>query len=440
MGRDSLRTMRVLLAVVALVVLPACRKGPLEPEAWLLSLGYDTVTVEDAALRWWQLEEDDRRSIQESDDPVAEYVIWLARREMILREVQRLGYMQRPEVDQLVRTELRSRLAAAASDTARSMLSGDGKPADAALGELRDSLLEEAMAGARIDTAALVGMAASVSRGGFRPDCTSVVLSRPGEQWTEMQLMSEVLSVSMTGPVDPSDPQWLQLLARRLLLQDALVDWLQTVRPGAVDSVVATEGEVRRKWSMDLIHREMVWDSVEVGRREVEERYASLSEPLNLPERRRLQIVSFPMSRSDLFRRLAEKPDESPLDSFAPCPLFRDDESAEGLTVALSREQLPDALGDTIFSLPPEDTARWLGPFGLPGIEIMVGFRLREVLPPREATLEEAYDSLQSQILAEKAESRLEEWMTALEERYDLRINDAILDRLPPDPALWRDL
>jgi len=30
--------------------------------------------------------------------------------------------------------------------------------------------------------------------------------------------------------------------------------------------------------------------------------------------------------------------------------------------------------------------------------------------------------------------------MTALEERYDLRINNAILDRLPPDPALWRDL
>lgn len=73
-------------------------------------------------------------------------------------------------------------------------------------------------------------------------------------------------------------------------------------------------------------------------------------------------------------------------------------------------------------------------------LELMAGFRLREILPPREATLEEASDSLREQIRAEKAESRLEEWMTELEQRYGLRINDAILDRLPPDPALWTDL
>jgi hypothetical protein len=177
-----------------------------------------------------------------------------------------------------------------------------------------------------------------------------------------------------------------------------------------------------------------------VSTEQIEERYTSLPEPIMMPERRRLSLVVFPREDMERFRRVLEDPERSPADVFDPYPWFRDTTAAGPVTEPLSRTQLPPTLSDTVFSLEPGDTTRWHGPFPIPRLEMMSAARLDEVIPPRAATLEEASDSLRSRLRAEGAQARLEEWMAALESRYDLRINDAILDRLPPDPALWSSL
>ncbi len=431
-----------------LAALCACGGGPPESGDWFLALGGDTLKVEEAASRWRELDADGRRGILDSEDPVAEYVIWLARREMVLREIRRLSYMYRPEVEQMVRAERRRRMAAVAGDSAvglmergvsRREITDRSLSTAVRLGLLRDSLLQSALNQTLIDTAAIVEMAHSLSARGFVPDPGAVIVSGPEGRWTEPQLAEEVRYASLRGPADPSSPRWLLLLVRRMLLRKALAAWLREVRPEAWEQALPADGELRQRCALELIRSEMVEDSAEVTRREVEERYRSLSEPPRLPQRRRLQIVVFPWSEAPLFTAIADS-GGSPPSEFDACPLFLDEQRSDGTTMPLEADMLPSALADAAFSLDPEDTLEWHGPVRCPELELMAGLRLRRVLPAREATLEEAYASLRNQIRREKALSRLEKWMTTLEERYGLSVNDRILDRLPADPGRWAEL
>jgi hypothetical protein len=496
-----------------------------------MTLDGDTITVEDAGELWDGLAPGERQRFLRSEDPVAGYVVSLARREMVLKEIGRLGYMDRPRAVCLAGAWVRNRLYGAAVDSARSMLrrgispedverfrrlmgrtvwyteepGGPGAesygpvhlpelPSDLALcldtlrpgqsvvcggsfirldsvyatdpelveqtlrdtahveslarnrlvasrlDRMRDSLLEWAAGRAEIDTAALEGMARSIAEGGFQPDTMAEVVSGPRESWTERKLLTEAAFASESRPVDPASASWLLFLARNLLLRNAFVSWLQQSRPQALEPLLAAGQSQRRSRAVDLIYDEMVAESIAVSDEDIQERYESMSEPVMSPERRRLQMVVFPRTELQSFREAVEDPESSPLVLFDPYPWFVDTARGPAVTVPLERRQLPPTLADTAFSLSPSDTTAWHGPFPVPQLELMAAFRLREVFPPRAATLEEASDSLGRQIRAEKAESRLEEWMAELEERYDLRINDAILDRLPPDPALWSDL
>jgi len=526
-----LRFCLFLSAIVALAVACSCCGSPAEGDDWLMTMGDDTITVSDAGRLWDGLEAGERRQFLRADDPVAAYLIALARREMVLREIGRLGYLDRPRAICLAGAWVRRRLYMAAVDSAKAMIARDisredidfyrslmgrtvwyttdpGRPQAASLGpvhlpelpkdlalrldtlrtgqsavcgdteirldslyatdtelveqtlsdtthveslarnrllesrfdQMRDSLLQRALEEAEIDTAALASMATSIAAGGFRPDSTDVVVSGPVEGWTERKLLTEVAFASESRPVDPTSTSWLLFLFRNLIMQNAFVSWLQQRDPEALEPVMNAGQMERRRRAVDLIYSEMVAESTAVGPGEIEQRFLSLSEPIMMPELRRLQIVVFPQSELQAWREALADPGTDPADLFDPYPWFEDTTRGPGVTVPLERGQLPETMADTAFALSPGDTTSWQGPFPVVQLELMAGFRLREVLPPQEATLEEASDSLRDQIRAEKAESRLEEWMAELEQRYDLRINDAILDRLPPDPALWTGL
>ena len=496
-----------------------------------MTLGDDTITVGDAGELWDNLEPGERRQYLTSDDPVAYYVVALARREMVLREIGRLGYLDRPRVVCLAGSWVRRQLYMAAVDSAKAMIArgvsledidfyrslmgrtvwyttDPGSPHAASYGpvhlpevpkdlalcldtlrtgqfavcgdteirldslyatdpelveqtlndtshveslarnrlresrfdRMRDSLLQQTLQEAEIDTLALAAMASSIADGDFMPDSTTAVVSGRFEGWTSRKLLTEIAFASEIRPVDPTSTSWLLFLVRNLLLQNAFVSWLQSRVPEALEPALNAGQIERRSRAVDLIYSEMVAESVMVSFSEIEERYRSMSEPIMMPERRRFQLLVFSESALQTWREALANPDADPADLFDPYPWFGDTARGRGVTVFLERRQLPATMADTAFALSPGDTAAWYGPFPVTQLELMAGFRLREVLPEREATLEEASDSLRGQIRAEKAESRLEEWMAELEQRYDLRINDAILDRLPPDPALWTDL
>ncbi|MGM0627352.1 MAG: hypothetical protein ACQETZ_04250 [Candidatus Fermentibacterota bacterium] len=520
-----------LATAAALTVACSCCGSPVEGDDWLMTMGDDTITVSDAGSLWDGLETGERRQFLRADDPVAAYVITLARREMVMREIGRLGYLDRPRAICLAGAWVRRQLYMAAVDSAKAMIASGISPEDidfyrslmgrtvwyttnprsphaashgpvhlpevpkdlalcldtlrtgqsAVCGDtevrldslyatdpelvaetlrdtsrveslarnrlsesrydlMRDSLLQHALEEAEIDTLALEAMASSIAEGDFRPDSTDVVVSGPVEGWTERKLLTEVTFASQSRPVDPTSISWLLFLVRNLIMQNAFVSWLQQSDPEALEPVLSAGQLERRRSAVDLIYSEMVAESTAVGPQEIERRYRSMSEPIMMPELRRLQIVVFPQSELQAWREALADPGTDPAELFDPYPWFGDTARGPGVTVPLERGQLPETMADTAFALSPEDTASWHGPFPVVQLELMAGFRLREILPPREATLEEASDSLREQIRAEKAESRLEEWMTELEQRYGLRINDAILDRLPPDPALWTDL
>ena len=520
-----------LSAIFALAVACSCCGSPAEGDDWLMTMGDDTITVSDAGRLWNGLEAGERRQFLRADDPVAAYVIALARREMVLREVGRLGYLDRPRAICLAGAWVRRRLYMAAVDSAKATIASNVSPEDidffrrlmgrtvwyttdpgtpsaeshgpthlpevqeelalcldtlrigqaavcrdtevrldslhatdsdlveqtlsdtsrveslarnrlveSRFDQMRDSLLQRALQEAAIDTTALASMASSIAEGGFRPDSTDVVVSGPVEGWTERKLLTEVAFASQSMPVNPTSISWMLFLVRNLIMQNAFVSWLQQNDPEALESVMNAGHLERRRRAVDLIYSEMVAESTVVGPGEIEQRFLSLSEPIMMPELRRLQIVVFPQSELPAWREALADPDTDPAYLFDPYPWFEDSTRGPGVTVPLERGQLPETMADTAFALSPGDTATWFGPFPVVQLELMAGFRLREVLPPREATFEEASDSLRDQIRAEKAESRLEEWMAELEQRYDLRINDAILDRLPPDPALWTGL
>jgi hypothetical protein len=522
-------------AATALLVLMAtfcscCGSRP-DGDSWLLMVGGDTLTVEAAGDIWNGLGPQERQRFLEAEDAVASFVVSLARREMVLREIDRLEYLNRPEVAYTTGASVRRTLYETAVDSARTAMEravseedvrffrelmgktvwytlspntpesethgpvhlpelrrslalcldtlSHGQTADCAgetvrldslyatdpelvaatledtarvaslarsrLAEaryamLRDSLRRAAIAASEIDTAALESMATEMALGRFVPDSADILIDGPMERWSEHKLLAEIGFASETRPVDPSSPEWLHFFAEGLLLRNAFVSWLERRRPDLVESAISAGDGRRRSRAVDLLFSEMVAESVSVSTEQIEERYTSLPEPIMMPERRRLSLVVFPREDMERFRRVLEDPERSPADVFDPYPWFRDTTAAGPVTEPLSRTQLPPTLSDTVFSLEPGDTTRWHGPFPIPRLEMMSAARLDEVIPPRAATLEEASDSLRSRLRAEGAQARLEEWMAALESRYDLRINDAILDRLPPDPALWSSL
>jgi hypothetical protein len=67
-------------------------------------------------------------------------------------------------------------------------------------------------------------------------------------------------------------------------------------------------------------------------------------------------------------------------------------------------------------------------------------FRLLDVLPERTATFEEARDQMRRMTRSRLEEQRTVEIMRKLEEKYNMVINEDILDQLPADIGSWTEL
>ncbi len=87
-----------LTAVIAAVVTLSCGGSTVDGRTWLVVTGGDTVTVAEAGLAWDSLGEAEREMFTSRDNPVGEFVLALARKRMVFRELEEGGWLTAPDV------------------------------------------------------------------------------------------------------------------------------------------------------------------------------------------------------------------------------------------------------------------------------------------------------------------------------------------------------
>ncbi|NLP04703.1 peptidyl-prolyl cis-trans isomerase [Candidatus Fermentibacteria bacterium] len=92
MKRDALLSI-VVTAVILASLLASCGRG-VRGDTWLAIVGEDTLTVADAGHAWTELEDAQRRVFTSGENPVGDFVLGMARRVLVERELVRLGYLE----------------------------------------------------------------------------------------------------------------------------------------------------------------------------------------------------------------------------------------------------------------------------------------------------------------------------------------------------------
>jgi hypothetical protein len=267
----------------------------------------------------------------------------------------------------------------------------------------------------------------------------TVVVSGLGT-WTVQDIIAEVETTALGAPVAPEDREWMDWLVGRMLEVEAMIEYLSVAAP---DSMVLIAAE-RHAWMMqtaaESLYEDAVSSAVEVTVDQTMEVYGGLSELPVVPEKRSIECVEIRLDMVDEYRRALENGTvEELLDELVVMVEFSSEDPPTRFTRPLEQDEVPGGHGEAVFSLEPGDTG-WSEPLDLVEGFSSFAFRLVEVHPRHEATFEEMSEELESVVRTRLEEERTNSWLLELEERYGLRINEGILDDLPPDPAMWKDL
>ncbi|MFO8184691.1 MAG: peptidylprolyl isomerase [Candidatus Aegiribacteria sp.] len=267
------------------------------------------------------------------------------------------------------------------------------------------------------------------------------VISSALGNWTSSELRTEIDFRSTRVMVQPSSVTWQYYFIDNLCLQAFLEDTLEKAAPDLLDSLRAEADEYMKELALERLYHEKIETQVSVDPGLIEEMYSDLQEPLMIEEQRILQAVTFPEDSIIAYREAIEtgRLEEfiSGLNGFQHLAA---DPGNPQYTVPLSRSEVPGGYGDMVFGLEPSDTTVWLGPQPMSEGMGQVMFRLVEVLPEREADLEEATPALENIIRAQLKEEATVRWMQELRERYGPVVNREVLNSLPDDPDRWQSL
>ncbi|MCD4701258.1 MAG: hypothetical protein K8S24_05300 [Candidatus Aegiribacteria sp.] len=69
-----------------------------EADTWLISIDSSTISVAEAGNAWLMLSSEQQNYFIQRGDHVNEFIVSLARKQMIIREIQRLNYLERPDI------------------------------------------------------------------------------------------------------------------------------------------------------------------------------------------------------------------------------------------------------------------------------------------------------------------------------------------------------
>jgi len=246
---------------------------------------------------------------------------------------------------------------------------------------------------------------------------------------------------STQTPISPGDSVWTDWMLHRMLYVEALLSWMSSISPEAMDSI----GSMCRTWmtatAAESLYRDEVSLRVQVTPEMVREEYDNLLELPVVPERRSIQCVWIPGDMVAGYRMARHQGNAADyVRDMVFWDFLSEDDPPTNITRPLFSEEVPGGYGDSVFALGREDTTVWSDALSLTEDYSFFAFRLVRVYPAHEASFEEARSDLEAVVRARLEEDRTNAWLMELEERYHLEINEDILSGLPADPALWADL
>lgn len=332
-------------------------------------------------------------------------------------------------------------VAAMLEDSASTISFGRNRIAQQRAAAALDSLRTVSLAAAapRFDEQAFSSFAEMVA-GGVSPSSPETLFTSSAGVWTAARMVEEIRVEGMNGPVQPSDTSWLMAFAEVLIPRRALAGRLEALDPEAFSALAEETEGYRMRLAADTLYRMFVTDSIDVTAEMLDSAYAA-STPMLAERRSVLCVVLRDTSEVQAFRRSVTADGANGFlseGSHAGFPTLAASPEDPALTRPLFVEEVPAGLGDAVFST--EDETVWFGPVPYAPMEAWIAVRLDSIHPARQATLEEASQRIEGEIMASHSQILFEEWMRSIEVRYGLDINEDVLDRLPADPSEWSGL
>lgn len=256
--------------------------------------------------------------------------------------------------------------------------------------------------------------------------------------WTTVELQYETDFLDTMMPVQPNSFEWLCFLTEGLILHSTLLEYTAEHYPETLDSLLIKREAWLYNLALDRMHKELVSDLITVTDTDIEEQYALLEEPFMLEERRVLQTAILPENRMADFERFAADGAATDMILQLP-PLERLSDNI--LTPEISRSmrlvEVPAGLGHNVFQLLPSDTIIWNGPYPIDEADGFIFYRLVEIIPAREAEMEEITFDLRSMAQGRLERQAIEKLMLELSEKYSAVVNEEALQHLSADPGDW---
>lgn len=338
-------------------------------------------------------------------------------------------------LDSLVRTD-RELVQESLADTARIERLATSRLGSAATRRFLDSLETWAMTESSVDTNTVVELADwFTDREGPLPDRELV---RGGLlDMSVADMVEEIATESASKPIQPTNPTWLRFFTGRVIIREAMSQWLERSAPQVADSLREEAESYLARQAADSLYRIYVSDSIFVDSSLVVEEYELLEDLPAIPERRRFVMAVVDDQHIEEIERLVSTGSLDTLNENLQ-PLRQLSASGTGLlTRPLRSDEIPGGHGPELFELSSDDTTGWFGPVRIADYPVSLVAKLLEVLPAHEATFEEFYPTLELKVRLRLEQERLTRWMLELENEYGLEVNEEIVSRLPEDPGSW---
>ncbi|MCK5132319.1 MAG: hypothetical protein KAR40_09245 [Candidatus Sabulitectum sp.] len=267
-----------------------------------------------------------------------------------------------------------------------------------------------------------------------------IVIRSEFRDWTTVELQYEIDFLDTMMPVQPNSFEWLCFLTEGLILHFSLLEYTAEHYPETLDSLLVKREAWLYNLALDRMRKELVSDLIAVTDTDIEEQYALLEKPFMFEERRVLETAILPENRMAEFERFAADDDAAATDMIMQMPPL-ERLSDNILTPEISRPmrlvEVPAGLGHNVFQLHPSDTIVWYGPYPIDEADGFIFYRLVEIIPAREAEMEEITFDLRSMAQRRLERLAIEKWMLELSEKYGAVVNEEALEHLSADPGDW---
>ena len=302
------------------------------------------------------------------------------------------------------------------------------------LNGIRNSLAEEYSI--TVDSAAVTRLVDFYSGNGELID-EIVVVSDQGN-WSASMLRDEIIFLQSKMYVQPSSLTWQFYFIENLSFGVFLAETLQQAAPVLVDSLRTAADSYMFDLASEKLYDTVIISRVTVSESDIEEEFINLEQPLIIEEMRSVQAGIIPPDNLEDYRvALSNGNIDDYVSTLNGFPYLAADSTRPQITRLLRMSEIPGGLGNEIFLIDRSDTTSWAGPFVLTESTGYVLFRLIDVVPAREALLEDARIPLGMMVRNRLEEEATIVWMQQLELKYEPLVNGEAIENLPVDPGLW---